>query len=246
MPILKSGSPDVVILCGGRGTRLGVLSRRTPKPLLRFGELPFLGWLLRSLKKQGFENFILAVHHLAEQFEDFAKSFQEEFPNLKCLREPAPLGTGGALRHAASHVSSETFVAMNGDSFVPQPLLPVLKFHVEKKSLFTLVAVPTEKVAVEFHNKGGLEIGANNELMSFRGHQTLREKWVNAGIYAASRSAVLCWPPEFFNLENRLESLLEPAKAFAFKSDRCLLDIGTPRSLQQAKEKYESDPLLFG
>lgn len=246
MPILKSGNLDCVILCGGQGSRLGSLTQRTPKPLLRFGEFPFLVWVLRSLKKQGFENFILAVHHLAEQFEDFAKSFEAEFPNLKCLRETTPLGTGGALRHAALQVSSETFVALNGDSLVTQPLAPVLNFHEAKKSPFTLVAVRKENVAVESHNKGGLEISAEGQLTRFRGHQAENEKWVNAGVYVTQRSTLLSWPGGFLNLENTLESLLEPARAFAFKSDQRLLDIGTPESLQRAQKYYETDPLLFG
>lgn len=246
MPILKSGNLDVVILCGGKGTRLGALTRQTPKPLIRFGTLPFLGHLLHGLKRQGFENFILAVHHLSEQFDDFAKTFREEFPGLKWIREEMPLGTGGALRHAVSRVSSETFVALNGDSFVPEPLAPVLQFHKEKKSLFTMVAVRKENVAVESHNKGGLQIGADNQLIRFRGHQTVDESWVNAGVYVASRSQIFSWPPGFFNLENRLESLLEPAKAFAFKSDRSLLDIGTQESLQRAQRHYETNPFLFG
>lgn len=245
MPILMSGNLDVVILCGGLGTRLGALTQQTPKPLIRIGQYPFLAHLLKRLQREGFRNFILAVHHLAGQFYDFVETHRSQFPGMTLIEEKIPFGTGGALRHAASRASSETFLAMNGDSMVSQSLAPVLQFHGAKKSIFTMVAVRKENVEVESHNKGGIQIGANHDLVSFRGHQTAGEEWVNAGVYAANRSAVLSWPEGSFNLENKLESLLKPDKACVFKSDGFLLDIGTPQSLKKARGNDETDSLLF-
>src|SRR3989338_10696574 len=126
---------DVVILCGGKGTRLGSLTKETPKPLLNIGEVPFLFHLLQRFQKEGFKRFILATYYLSEQFEDFACKYRKTFPNIKIIIEKIPMGTGGALRNAVANVESEDFVALNGDVFVTQKLQPVLDYHVERQSV---------------------------------------------------------------------------------------------------------------
>jgi DNA-binding MarR family transcriptional regulator len=103
---------DVVILCGGRGTRLAPLTSRTPKPLLPVAGEPFLLHLLLRLKEEGFRRFMLAAHYLPEQFEAFVERHRDPFPGLRLVVEPKPLGTGGALRHAADHVESTHFLLL--------------------------------------------------------------------------------------------------------------------------------------
>lgn len=232
--------PDVVILCGGRGSRLGSLTKATPKPLLDVGGSPFLLRLLRRFQQEGFSRFILAAHYLADQFQNFVQDHSKLFPNVEVVVEKEPLGTGGALKNAARYVRSENFVALNGDVFVTQPLTPVLKRHFEKKNVFTMVAVKTENVEGVVRNKGGLELGAEEEVLSFRGHSQINENWVNAGVYVVDKEKILSWPEGCYDLEKELASLLYPDQARAFRSEAKLLDIGTPECLKLAKERYET------
>lgn len=235
--------PELVILCGGRGSRLGLLTEETPKPLLKIGDSPFLRHLLMQFQKEGFERFILAAHYLAGQFQAFAKAYASLFPKMKVVVEESPLGTGGALRNAASHVDGADFIVLNGDAFLAQPLPPVLNFHFQEKSVFTLVAVKAEKVEGRVNNKGGLEIDEENTLVHFNGHEREKEQWVNGGLYVANRNKVLSWPEGFYNLEGKLNSLLIPDKARVFRSEASLLDIGTPECLKIAERKYAADSL---
>ena len=103
-----------------------------------------------------------------------------------------------------------------------------------------MVAVRTEKVDGMVKNKGGLEIGEGDTLLSFRGHQQVDEKWINGGFYVANRKKILSWPSERYDLENRLATLLKPDKVKIFRSGGKLLDIGTPECLEFAKKNYET------
>ncbi|MGY4626706.1 HAD-IIIA family hydrolase [Bradyrhizobium sp. USDA 4486] len=108
------------ILVGGLGTRLGALTRDTPKPLLDCGGRPFLGWIIRELTRYGIEEILLLTGYKAESFEGFVAEMQAWLPKkvtLKLSREPAPAGTGGAVWHARD-LLEETFLLLNGDSWI--------------------------------------------------------------------------------------------------------------------------------
>lgn len=226
---------DCVILCGGKGSRLGNLTKKVPKPLLPVGNHPFLYHLLCQLQQEGFKKFILAAHYLADQFHAFKKDYQKIFPNIEVVIEKKPLGTGGALRHAADFVASKTFLVFNGDSFIAQPLEPVLKWHRDKKSVFTLLAICAQNVRGVLHNKGGLEIDSEGVIKNFRGHQTQGEQWVNGGQYICEKKKILTWPKERYDLEVTLDSLLSPDRGLAFRSQGSLIDIGVPQCLELAR-----------
>jgi mannose-1-phosphate guanylyltransferase len=100
----------MVVLCGGKGQRLGSLTQDIPKPLLPIAGAPFLLRLLHQWKKEGVKRFILSTHVFADQFRGFAQK-NSNLAEIIVVEEPQPLGTGQA-------VQSESFLAANGDSYV--------------------------------------------------------------------------------------------------------------------------------
>lgn len=113
MPVLLRETvlvEQAVILAGGLGTRLGLLTRATPKPLLPIAGQPFLSLLVRELQRYGLDVVIVAGfegRQIADQFENRE--------GVRVLIEPAPLGTAGALRFAIASLA-ERFLLLNGDS----------------------------------------------------------------------------------------------------------------------------------
>lgn len=235
---LAPESTDAVLLCGGKGSRLAPLTQSLPKPLLFVGERPFLFYLLQNLRRQGFRRFILATHHLSEKFTDFLDDHREFVPQTVVVFEPEPLGTGGALRHAAAFVRSPVFVALNGDSFIPQPLGPVLSRHVRMGNAFTMVAARAENVIGGAAGKGALELGPTGELKGLSTGDRNRQ-WVNAGVYVLDRDLVSSWPAGRYDLERNLKNLLGQRKGCVFFSPSRLLDIGTPECYAEAKQMPE-------
>jgi histidinol-phosphate phosphatase family protein len=236
---------DVVVLCGGRGTRLGPLTRATPKPLLPVAGRPFLLHVLRRLRREGARRILLAAGYLGEQFKSFVRDAARDLagPGPEVLVEPEPLGTGGALRHAAEAVRTETFIAMNGDSWFAQPLAPVLQDHARAGRDATVVVIPTASVEGNTRAKGVWRVGAGGQLEGFETLAQAREGWVNAGLYVLDRQLVRGWPAGRFSLEEEFPRLLQGKAAGAFCSRHRLLDIGTPDCYARAAQAIDHGSL---
>lgn len=116
---------QVVVLVGGKGTRLGTITGSTPKPLLPVGGRPFLDYLMQSVLAQGADDILLLAGHFGEQLKDFSDRWNRICGGrLRCMIEPEPAGTGGALRQVASYLS-EQFYLLNGDSLFDVKLADV-------------------------------------------------------------------------------------------------------------------------
>lgn len=236
MAALRPGTSDVIVLCGGRGTRLGSLTAATPKPLLPVGGEPFLLWRLRALRAEGVRRILLAVHYLAPQFHAFARTYAGEFPSLIVVEEPCPLGTGGALRHAVRHAESPVCVALNGDCWGVKAVTPVLEAHARRRARFTMAIVQAQRVEGNARHKGMVSLGPEGEIRGFTTGDANGQAWVNAGVYAFDRALVEAWPDGSYDLEQRLLSLVPPGSGWTFRSDESLLDIGTPDCYDLAKQ----------
>src|SRR5579863_3809519 len=107
------------IFVGGLGTRLGLLTAETPKPLLDCGGRPFLAWILRELSRYGIDDVILLAGYKVDAVTTFADRVQPHLPKsmrVTLSAEPFPAGTGGALWHARDRLDDH-FLLLNGDSW---------------------------------------------------------------------------------------------------------------------------------
>jgi D-glycero-D-manno-heptose 1,7-bisphosphate phosphatase len=102
---------QAVVLVGGLGTRLGALTKETPKPLLAVGGKPFLHILVEELIRQDVEEILLLAGFQAEKL----RSLASIYPQVRIVEEASPLGTGGALRNAQDRLD-DRFFFLNGDS----------------------------------------------------------------------------------------------------------------------------------
>ena len=128
MTAREVGIRQCALLVGGVGTRLGELTRSTPKPLLNCGDRPFLAWLMRELVRFGVEEFVLLSGYLGDEVRLAIAPIVERMPrpvHVVISQEPVPCGTGGALLHAAS-LLDERFLLCNGDSLLLSNLMPLL------------------------------------------------------------------------------------------------------------------------
>ena len=232
---------DVVILCGGRGTRLKELTAATPKPLLPVNGEPFLLKLVTRLQQEGFRRFILAAHYLSPQFERFLKQYRTQLNGTQVVIEPEPLGTGGALRHAVERVTSRHFVGLNGDSWVDQALAPVVSEHLKEGWQGTVLAVRAEQVEGKAVQKGLLQMGDRREVLGFHTPESTAGGWVNGGSYVLERETVASWPGGSYSLETDWMRLWNGRRVGAFCSEGRLLDIGTPPVYERAGAVLEGE-----
>ncbi|MHB2018538.1 MAG: sugar phosphate nucleotidyltransferase [Candidatus Xenobia bacterium] len=217
-------SPDALILCGGLGTRLRTVVADRPKALASIGEAPFLTLQVQYLMRYGIRRCILCTGHMSDQIEQW---HPPDGCEVVISKETEPLGTGGAVAHALSHVKSDPFLVLNGDSFCDVAL----------DAFMTCPAPAIVVVRVEDSSRFGRVVFDNN-----RDIQSFEEKtnsqgagWINAGIYSFARAHFDAAPTRF-SLERELFPRLIGHGLQAYRAEgAAFIDIGTPESYARAE-----------
>ena len=130
----------VVILCGGLGSRLSEETKKTPKPMVKIGNVPILIHILRIYKKYGFNNFILATgykHKIIEQYFKHNKSF-----NIRTVFTGRNTLTAGRILKLKKYFKpGENFFLTYGDGVSSHNIKKSLNFHIRNNKVATLTAV---------------------------------------------------------------------------------------------------------
>ena len=104
----------VILMAGGLGTRLGELTKTTPKPMLHVGNKPILETIIENFSKYGYTNFILSVNYLSHVIEEYFGDGSQLGVSISYLHEQKRMGTAGAISLLRERLS-EPFFVMNGD-----------------------------------------------------------------------------------------------------------------------------------
>jgi D-glycero-alpha-D-manno-heptose 1-phosphate guanylyltransferase len=224
---------SVVILAGGRGTRLQGLHPDTPKPMIEVAGEPFLHWLTVWIARQGLRHFVYSTGYMSEQIEAWAQN--GAFPELlrQCRHEETPLGTGGALLNCLDLCRDWVLVA-NGDSLVMGGISELLALVQSARNDGGLFGVEVEDTA----RYGSLGVTHDGKLTGFS-EKVSGKGLINAGVYLF-RTALLreIMPQGACSIEYDLFPRLIESHAdlrVVRLSDAPFIDIGTPATLEQAK-----------
>ena len=221
-----------LVLAGGRGSRLGKLTKNTPKPLLKIGKQTILEKILDQLIQEGFKNIFLSVCYLQSKFEKFIKNYDTHI-NISLLKEPYPLGTAGSLSMLPREID-ENILAMNADILTNINLQDLINMHIKNKNNITIAAA-LNKIKVDY---GVIEYEKNFKFKRINEKPTI-EHFVNAGLYCLSKSVI--------NLVNKNENLDMPQlfqlskssgqKIGVFPMHENWIDLGTPQEFKNAFKK---------
>ena len=119
----------VLILLGGFGTRLGVITKNIPKSMIDIQGKPFIYYQLRFLEENGIRSVTLCMAHLSDQIIDYInKNYEGSISIEYSFDGDNLLGTGGAVKKACQNISTPFFV-MYGDSLLDVSLLDVKKTY---------------------------------------------------------------------------------------------------------------------
>lgn len=226
---------DALILAGGLGTRLQGTVGDRPKPMAMVGDRPFLDLLIDDLLQQGMRRFILCVGHRREQIIAHYRSRTDA--NFVFSEEEVPLGTGGAVRHAAHLIRSEPFLVLNGDSLCRTDYGRFLTFHREKGATLSIVAAAARGRA----DGGSVELAADGRIVRFleKAAASAQRPLINAGIYLLSGRLPSSWRQSTpFSLERDIfPELVARDRCYAFAVEAEVVDIGTPERYVEAQRK---------
>src|SRR3954464_7343733 len=120
--------PAVVILCGGRGTRLQERTVELPKPLVEIGGRPILWHVMQLYLVQGARRFVLCGGYKCEMIADFAR--EAEWPEdalVECVDTGLDTPTGGRINRVRDRLGDETFMATYADGLADLDLSALLR-----------------------------------------------------------------------------------------------------------------------
>jgi NDP-sugar pyrophosphorylase family protein len=154
-----------MILAAGLGTRLRPLTNTIPKPLLPVGGTPLIVWNLLLLKRHGFRQVVINLHHLGPMIEQVLGSGSKFGMRITYSHEPVILGTGGGIKQAEPHFSGEPVLILNGDTLVELDLEALCDFHHTRGAAATLVLREDSEAA----RWGLVEVGDKGQILRITG-----------------------------------------------------------------------------
>lgn len=226
---------QAVILVGGEGTRLRPLTYETPKPMVPLFGVPFLERTLGRLKDAGVDDVILAAGYLPRAIEAHLADGSRMGIRITYVIEEAPLGTAGALRNVAEHITGPFFV-FNGDVLTSLDLRAMMAFHRARGGIGTLHAIrvgdPSAFGCIVRAGDGRIE-----KFVEKPPRADAPTDEINAGTYLLER-AVLdhIHVGRKVSIEREIFPLLIAAgeRLYSYVTDDYWLDVGRPEQYLQA------------
>ena len=222
---------QAVILAGGRGTRLGAITRAAPKPMLPIaGGRPFVDYLLETIERHGYRDIILLAGYLGEALETAYGGRRIGKALVRVMREPIPLGTAGALTIAREALDPR-FLLMNGDAFFDINLRALEQASLQSGATATIALRAAPDAA-----RYGRVIEEDGKVVAFLEKDLSRPGpgVINGGIYVLKREILDLVRDLPCSLEQHVfPALVERGEIAGREFSGYFLDIGLPETLAQ-------------
>ena len=232
---------DIVILAGGKGTRIKKYLNGYPKPLVKIKNYRFLDLLIKKICRYNINNLIILAGYKGNLIKKKYHNKSFNFVKTQVIIEKKPLGTGGALAQLEDRIKND-FIVINGDTFFDLDLSKVIRFQLDKNEIFLSL--------VKNHNYKSnkklvyLSLDKNRNVISNN-----NSKFINGGVYKFNKSFLKTIKKKNCSLENDIiPNLIDQNKVKGLKFNNFFIDIGTPKNLATAKRdliNYLMKPALF-
>lgn len=232
----------VVIMAGGKGTRISSVASDIPKPMIKIENKPVLEHEIECLREQDFTELIITVSHLGHIIMDYFGDGSKVSPvtgqsfgvHIEYFVEDVPLGNAGAL-YGLKDKFTEDFLLLNADVVFDVDFKRFVEYHNEKGSLVTLFTHPNSHP----YDSGVIIANQNSSVERWLAKEDERPQWyrnrVNAGLHVISPKVLDTEidTPKIDLDRQLLKPLAGTGKMFCYDSPEYVKDMGTP-------DRYES------
>ncbi len=231
----------VVIMAGGKGTRLKPITNIIPKPLIPIGEKTISELIIDNFQNVGCSDFYMSVNYKADMIKDYFNSLSDKEYAIDFFIEDKPLGTAGSL-HLIKDKIKTTFFVSNCDILIDQDYSDIYEFHKSNAYDLTLVS------ALKDYNipYGILEVGENGLLKKLKEKPNMTYQ-VNAGLYVLEPHLLELIPKDtFFHITHLMETIKENGgKVGVFPvSEKSWSDIGEWKQYNETVKKLGYKPFI--
>jgi dTDP-glucose pyrophosphorylase len=221
---------EMIIMAGGKGSRLMPHTQNCPKPMVLVAGKPMLQHIIERAKAEGFKNFTISLYYLGHMIEDYFGDGHKFGVNIKYIKEKKPLGTAGALSLILPKLS-QSFLVTNGDLLTDIKYRDLLDFHFHFNSDATM-AVKSH----EWQNPFGVVETNGIEIIGYKEKPVIKGN-INAGVYVLSPQCLdeldFGEPCDMPTLFTKLQKKLK--KTIAYPMHEPWLDVGRSEDLMTAR-----------
>tara|TARA_B100001063_G_C16694572_1_gene519010 strand:+ start:458 stop:1156 length:699 start_codon:yes stop_codon:yes gene_type:complete len=185
----------VIILCGGKGTRLSEETKKIPKPMVKIGNYPILEHIINIFTKYGYKDFIFALGYKKEIIINYFKKKKFGKLNIKLINTGKKTLTGTRIKKLKKYLGNdENFFLTYGDGVSNINLNKLLKFHLKNNKIATVTAVrPPARFGEIFLKK--------NKVKKFDEKNQIRSGWINGGFFVFNKKILNYIPKKDCMLE---------------------------------------------
>lgn len=230
----------IVIMAGGKGTRIASVNSEVPKPMIPILDKPILEWQIDTLKKQGYTEFVFIVGHLGHTITDYFGDGSKFGISIEYIVEEQPLGTAGALYYLKDSIK-EDFLLLNGDIIFDVDINRFYEYHKKLGGLATLLTHPNNHPY-----DSGIIVADDNMCVTNWMHKEDERLWyknrVNAGLHMISVELLQQFTEAKKTDLDRdvLKPLIPTGKLFVYDSPEYIKDMGTPDRFYSVIEDIKS------
>jgi len=218
----------IAILAGGLGTRLGSLTKDTPKSMIKVCGKPFLEYQLGLLKKHHLREMVLCVGYLKDEIERYFGDGSRFGVRIEYSKEEKPLGTAGALINAES-VLGDDFLVLNGDSYLAINYGEVIERYKLGNKLGLMVVYRNN----DRYDKSNVTIADGLVTNYDRSGRIENMNYIDYGLSILDKKALKFVPQsKFFQLDEVYRDLVKRRELMAFETQVRFYEIGSVQGLE--------------
>ena len=224
----------VILMVGGLGSRLGSLTKDTPKPMLKVGDKSILLTIVETFASHGYTNIIMCVNYKSNVIKDYFGDGSDFGVSIEYVLENQRMGTAGALS-LLKEIPTEPFFVMNGDLLTNIDFEQIHEYYLSNTAL-GLMCVRDYDHQVPY----GVINTKKNRILSVE-EKPVHKFFVNAGSYMLSPEVLKFIPKnEFYNMTTLFEKLIsKDINVISYPIKGYWLDIGRFEEYKRANEDYE-------
>jgi len=229
----KHKTNKIVLMAGGLGTRLGELTKHTPKPMLHIGNKPILETIIENFTKYGFTEIIISVNHLSHIIEDYFGDGSRFGVSIEYVHEKQRMGTAGALSLMRDKLT-EPFFVMNGDLLTNVNFENLYDYHIASQAVATMCVRE-----YDFQVPYGVVNISDSKIISID-EKPVHKFFVSAGIYMFSPEVLPLIPDgEFHDMPTLFDNCISSGEiTSSFPIHEYWLDIGRINDYERANGEY--------
>ena len=220
----------VVVLCGGKGTRLSEYTGKIPKPLIEVGNKPILWHIVQMYKSHGFNDFIFCLGYKGDMIKKYFS--REKVADIQFLDTGVDSNKTERILKAKSLIKDDDFFVTYGDDLSDVDLQKLYRLHRKSKSTVTLTAVNLESPF------GILEFDKKGKVTGFREKPKL-EHFMNGGFYVFSREIFKHLDPKKDLEKENFSKLAKKGKITAYRHNGFWKSMNTLKDVIELNEMYE-------